>query len=225
MGLGFGFLRQMNDTIRYNRELLGKKKTLAEINKDHTRNKPQQADSKSLAYLRENVRKAIERNPLQERIIGMIGGMLLAILIVACIWFISQADFMVTKKGKHADPHTLYSTYLFKHSNGLDLKKEYFYQGTIAAETLLKHGRKHQQSESYYESGEQFRSALYFYDTLITEVYFFKNGDTIKNFPAIDDDKIHRIKVLHQQKKQLVDFEIWDGKLLPASYHENPVNQ
>lgn len=90
---------------------------------------------------------------------------------------------------------------------------------------MIKNGLKHQNSESYYPSGEQFRSALYYYDTLVREVYFFKDGDTIKNFPRVDNHKVYQIKLPRPNKKRTVEFYFFDGKIIQETYREYPYIQ
>ncbi|MEQ9168354.1 MAG: hypothetical protein RLO12_19005, partial [Fulvivirga sp.] len=79
-----------------------------------------------------------------------------------------------------------YSTETRPLGNNIQLKIEYFDMGSIAATTKMKNGYKHQQSESWYPNGKQFRFAVYWYDTLINEVYFAPSGDTLKNSPILE---------------------------------------
>jgi antitoxin component YwqK of YwqJK toxin-antitoxin module len=102
----------------------------------------------------------------------------------------------------------------------MDLKVDYFPHGPKAAETILKNGLKHQHSESYYETGEQFRSSLYFYDTLVREFYFFKSGDTIKNFPDIRDNQVHHVSILNEGHTRKCEFYFYDGKMITGTYQE-----
>jgi antitoxin component YwqK of YwqJK toxin-antitoxin module len=104
-------------------------------------------------------------------------------------------------------------------------KIDYFPKGSKAAETFLKNGLKHQNSESYYQTGEQFRSALYYYDTLVTEVYFFKSGDTIKNFPMITDSEVHHIKAIDKSNSAEIQFDFYDGKIIHNTYQETKLDK
>src|SRR5690606_16857006 len=150
--------------------------------------------------------------------------LVLAFIIFGTIWLVLNIKFTVKRKGKYKDKSSLFNQVIYPQSNGLELKIDYFIQGPRAAETFLKAGRKHQNSESYYESGQQFRSALYYYDTLITEVYFFKSGDTIKSFPVFDDNKVHSIRLLDKSGLKQIQFDFWDGKIIQDTYREIDVN-
>jgi antitoxin component YwqK of YwqJK toxin-antitoxin module len=75
-----------------------------------------------------------------------------------------------------------FSTVLYHQSNGVDLRVDFFRHGPKASETLMKNGLRHQNSESYYESGEQFRSALYYRDILLTEIYFLNQEIPLNMF-------------------------------------------
>ena len=88
------------------------------------------------------------------------------------------------------------------------------------SEVNYKNGMKHQNAESYYSTGEQFRSAAYFYDTLIVDYYFFKSGDTIKGFPKLFDGQVHRLFFKTPDNKSNISFDYWDGKIIPGSYQE-----
>lgn len=118
------------------------------------------------------------------------------------------------------DNPTYFKTVIHQLDNEKELKVEYFKFGPKSAETHLKNGLRHQNSESYYESGEQFRSAAYFYDTLIVEVYFYKNGDTIQNFPKITDNNVHHLKLQLPNQEEIAEFDFYDGKILTGSYVE-----
>ncbi|MBL6445123.1 hypothetical protein JMN32_02310 [Fulvivirga sp. 29W222] len=109
-------------------------------------------------------------------------------LFIFLTWkFLNSQNYTPKIEKKEQKPH--FKTVTYPLNEQRTLKVEYFNFGPKSAETNLKNGLKHQNTESYYASGEQFRSAAYFYDTLVTEVYFYKNGDIIKNFPSIMETK------------------------------------
>ena len=83
---------------------------------------------------------------------------------------------------------------------------------------MMKDSLKHQNSESYYLSGEQFRSALYFNDSLIIEYYFYKNGDTIFDYPKVDPTKVYQISL--KQLDKTIRFKVLDFKVLRDTYME-----
>ncbi|MEM6524324.1 MAG: hypothetical protein AAF693_11045 [Bacteroidota bacterium] len=136
-------------------------------------------------------------------------------------WMVFNMKMDRTKtKLVEKDPIELFTTKTYKTGRGSQLKVEYLDKDTRISEVNYKNGMKHQQAESYYPSGEQFRSAAYFYDTLVVDYYFFKNGDTIPNFPKIKDDKVHRLAFRTKDQSTTVSFNYWDGKVIPGSYQE-----
>ena len=114
-----------------------------------------------------------------------------------------------------------FETLTSKTEDGLDVKVEFYESGTQSARTLYKNGVKHEQSISYYESGEKFRSATYLHGSLVSETYFFKTGEQIADFPLITDDKIHHIELLDPNRSVDIEFDFYDGKILGKTYSEN----
>jgi hypothetical protein len=141
------------------------------------------------------------------------------------VWAALNIDLTLPKKNKYEDKSALFNIIVYEQTTELKLKTDYFHSGPKASETYLKNGLKHQNSESYYETGEQFRSALYYYDTLVTDVYFFKSGDTIKNFPALADTNIHRIGLFDKARGKKIEFDFYDGKIIQGSYKEKKVEK
>ncbi len=223
MGLGSGFLKQMNDTMKYNRDLLGKKKSVREIYKDEIKKRASTYDKEALESVRERVSLALKRNRTKELIGKIIAFAILSILILGTIWVFVIPDFKVKKKGRYEDKANLFNTVLYDMPDGTKLKTDYFVRGPKAAETYLKGGLKHQNSESYYETGEQFRSALYYYDTLLTDIYFYKTGDTILNFPSLASDSVYRLKILSKLEDKEIEFDFYDGKIIQGTYREKNI--
>src|SRR5690606_11517745 len=159
----------MNDTFRYNRSLLRKKKSAREIYKEEIKNRSGNFSNQNIDYVRERVAERLKQNKTKNIFARVAAMLVLAFIIFGTLWLVLNIKFTVKRKGKYEDKSTLFNQVIYPQSNGLELKIDYFIQGPRAAETFLKVGRKHQNSESYYESGQQFRSALYYYDTLITE--------------------------------------------------------
>lgn len=221
MAFGAGFLKQMNDTMKYNRDLLGKKKSLREIYREEVRKSGVHIDKLALENVRERVALALKRDRTGEILSKALAIIIALSLLFILLWFFVFSDFNNKQPVKHVNKTHLYKTIIYDQLNGNKLKTDYFIRGPKAAETNLKDGRKHQNSESYYESGEQFRSALYYYDTLITEFYFYKSGDTIKNFPALSENKIYRVKLLSTLKDKSIEFDFYDGKIVQGTYQEN----
>lgn len=225
MGLGWGFLKQMNDTMKYNRDILGKKKSVREIYKDEIKKRGARYEKETLDNVRERVAIALKRNRAKELFSRVITFVIIGMLILGTTWAFITIDFKTKKKGKYDDKDALYNTVIYDLPNGIKLKTDYFIHGPKAAETYLKDGLKHQNSESYYESGEQFRSALYHYDTLITDIYLYKTGDTILSFPALIDGKVHSLKLLDKAKSREIEFDFFDGKIIQGTYKERSVDK
>ncbi|MBL3658625.1 hypothetical protein [Fulvivirga sediminis] len=113
-----------------------------------------------------------------------------------------------------------FRTIYFKKSDREQLLVDYYKRGGKAAESEYRDSLRHQKSESYYPTGERFRSALYYQDSLVREAYFFRNGDTIKNFPKVELDKVYHLKLLGADS-QKVSFDYWNGKILSGTYNES----
>jgi antitoxin component YwqK of YwqJK toxin-antitoxin module len=226
--IGGGFLKQMNDTMRYNRDLLNKHNSFErrkELYKDEIKKKGTEFSRQNLADVKLRVAERLKRHKKQEILAAFSAICILVILISSVIWFVITTDFTYRKEGEFSDKSTLFTTVTYSQPNGLALRVDYFPHGSKAAETLLKNGIRHQHSESYYETGEQFRSALYYKDTLVHEVYFYKSGDTIRNFSGLSDGKVHLVRVSNREKKKEVQFYFYDGKMIHDSYKEIGLNE
>lgn len=220
MGLGWGVLKQMSDTFKYNRSLLGKKKSVRQIYKDEIKKRGTTLQNVNVTELRSRIAKKLKRNRTQEILTRLIAGTLLLAFFLVIVWAIVSFDFTWKKEGKYDNKSALFTTILYKQPNGLILKKDFYKRGPKAAVTFLKDGLKHQNAESFYESGEQFRSALYFYDTLVKDLYFFKSGDTIKHFPTFNDTVVYRVSLVDSTRQLKVEFDFFDGKIIQDTYKE-----
>lgn len=225
MALGFGFLKNMNDTVKYNRSLLGSKKSPREKQNDEIRQRAIRFDARSLDFVRARVSASLKRSRVEEFITRAAALLAIVGLMVGGAWALSTSDFSTERVSKYANPSQLFTTYTYVHPNGMDQKTDYFPHGTKAAETFLKNGLKHQNSESYYQSGEQFRSALYDRGTLITEVYLYRTGDTIAAFPALSSDVVYAVKLQDPKRAMKIEFDFYDGKVVPDSYRESTLTQ
>lgn len=220
MGLGWGVLKQMNDTFKYNRSLLGKKKSVRQVYKDEIKKRGSTLKNVDAAELRARIAQKLTRNRAQEMLTRLIAGTLLLTFFLGAAWIVISVDFTWRKEGKYENKSALFTTILHEQPNGLVLRKEYYKRGPKAAVTFLKGGLRHQNSESYYESGEQFRSALYFYDTLVKDVYFFRSGDTIKHFPAFKDSEVYKVSLVDSARHLKIEFDFYDGKVIQGTYKE-----
>lgn len=220
MGGGFGILKYMNDVIKYNRDILGKRKSARELYKEEIKSRKVSYSKEELPYVRERVERILTRNRTMEIIAKSIAICLVIVFVSGIAWALVTIDFSVAKEEKYKNKDMLFKTEISDLPGGLQLKVDYYWQGPKASETLLKDGLKHLTSESYYGSGEKFRSAQYYNDTLVTEAYFFKSGDTIRNFPEITDNEIHHFKLLDTKDRKKIEFDLFDGKIIQDSYLE-----
>lgn len=218
--LGGGFLKQMNDTMKYNRDILGKRKTIGEIHKEESRKKSGNYESARLHDVQERVALALRRNETGERIGRIVSILTLTTLVAVVIWYFSAIKFSRKIPGKYDHPEALFTRISDRLTNGLVVESYYFRHGSKASQTHFKNGLKHQNSESFYETGAQFRSALYFEGDLIREVHYFRSGAEIPNFPKLEPDKVYHIRLLDPQQNTKVEFDIFDGMVLPGSYSE-----
>ncbi|MBX2965806.1 MAG: hypothetical protein KF845_06650 [Cyclobacteriaceae bacterium] len=200
-----------------------KSKQVREAYRDEVKKQASRYENVDIDALKERVRKKIQRNVVQERITRVISLTFLTAIVLTGVWAIVSFDFTVKNESPFANKEALFITKIYPHDQpGYKLKVDYYHHGAKAAETMTKDGLNHQTSESYYSTGEQFRSALYYYDTLIREVYFYKDGDTIKNFPVTDYQKVYQVKLQRPDKKTTIEFYFYDGKIIQYTYHESP---
>lgn len=225
MMIGFGALRQMNDTLKQNRGMLGKKKSLRELYKDEVKNRISTHENIDLPALRLRVVERQKRNLIQEAFVKVIVVVVVAGLIVGGVWIALTVDFSVKLDHPNVKGRDLFGQTLNILPDSMVHKIEYFPHGPKAAEGYLKNGMKHQNYESYYSTGEQFRSALYYYDTLIVDYYFYKWGDTIKNFPIIPDTITNHITLTVPEKSIIVEFDLYDGKTVMGTYKESRIKK
>lgn len=221
--LGFGALKQINDTLKQNRAMLGKKKSLREIYKEEIKNRISTHENIDLNALRRRIADRQRRNLVGEAIMKGLVVVVVIGLIAGSIWVFRTVDFSVQAKPPLAKKN-LFKTVLMDLPDSLVHKMEFYSVGPKAATGYLKRGMKHQNYESYYSTGEQFRSALYFYDSIVVDYYFYKWGDTIKNFPKITDDKIHHITLRVPEKSKVIEFDFYDGKTILGTYTEKPIH-
>lgn len=220
MALGWGSLKHMNDVMKHNRELLGRKKSVREIYKEKIKRRGTTYDNESLDAVQLRVTERLWRDKKKEIGVRVGAALILTLFISLVAWLFFNVDFVWEKADKYADKSILFSTVIYKQANGLDLKTDYFVHGPRAAETFLKNGLKHQNSDSYYETGEKFRSAIYFYDSLVTEVYFYRTGDTIQNFPSVNGGQVQQIRLTDKSGNKTIEFDFYDGKIIQGTYKE-----
>ena len=220
MALGFGSLKGMMDTFRYNRSLLGKRKSARELYKEEIQKRNGNFENQNVEDVRRRVVERLKRNKVQEIFSRATAILILFFVVAGIILVVFKVEFTRKRKGKYEDKSVLFKTVIYRQGNRVDLKVDYFVHGPKAAETLLDNGLKDQNSESYYESGQKFRSALYDCDSLITDIYFFKTGDTIKTFSCIKDREVHRIVLPDKKRSKKIEFDFWEGKIVQETYIE-----
>ncbi|MCB0490453.1 MAG: hypothetical protein KDC99_18390, partial [Cyclobacteriaceae bacterium] len=93
MGIGWGVLKQMSDTFKYNRSLLGKKKTAREAYKEEIRRRGTDFNNVDVKALRTRVAKSLMRNRTQEVLSRLFAGLLLASFVGGMIWIATSVDF------------------------------------------------------------------------------------------------------------------------------------
>jgi hypothetical protein len=91
MALLGGFLKQMNDTIAYNRRLLNKKFTvekLREAYREEVTSRPLQYARLNPDLLKERIRKKLKRNRLQEWASRVMAIIFLGIVLTGAVWMV-----------------------------------------------------------------------------------------------------------------------------------------
>lgn len=159
MGFGWGFLKQMNDTLKYNRDLLGSRKSARDAIKDEILQRGASYENVDIEELKARVEAKLKRNKKRERLARITATVVTIATAIGLIWVLAGTRD-VQKKDKYADKRLLFNTVIYKKTANTELRVDYYKRGTKAAETNLKNGLRHQNTESYYETGEQFRAAL-----------------------------------------------------------------
>ncbi len=219
MNIGFGSLRQMSDTLKYNRDILPKRKSPREIYREETKKSLTTGDGADLELVRARVRQRLQKARQNDvvRKVAVIAVPLLLISIVVCI--VVTADFTTDIRPFHEEKVRFISQ-TYPMGPEVVCKVDYFPSGPKAAETYLVKNLKHHTAYSYYESGEIFRSAEFYYDTLLRENYFFKNGDTIQRFPDIRMDVPQHVEITMPHGVARISFDFFDGKIIGGTYNE-----
>jgi hypothetical protein len=206
----------MEDVMRYNRDILGKKISAKDYQKEEVMKKKSSFKNVDLQFLHERINSRPKYNQRRALIVKSVSLVFGVIIFVVMIWVLSSIDYTVKKESTVASES--YHSVFTREGGEEETKTDYYKIGAIAQKTHMKYGVKHQASESYYPSGELFRTALYYYDTLIQEAYFFKTGDTIKNFDGFTDFKIHHVNFQLPNTKKEVKFDLFDYKIIPGTY-------
>jgi hypothetical protein len=215
---GGGSLDSMNKSLKYNRNLLKKRRGFEVLKENFSRKKNiriYKYKKASKAYL-SDLRQSVKR----DRRMTSIRSLFLFIILLLVIGFLFYKVFQLPQKNTNAEKYRVeyYKSITYPLDKSMVLKVEYFDQGHKAAETKLLFGMKHQNSESWYPTGEQFRSAAYWKDTLITEVFFYPNGDTLKNFSKYYNNDINFVRLSEPRGELNYSFYYSDGKILPGSF-------
>jgi hypothetical protein len=91
MALLGGFLKQMNDTIAYNRRLLNKKFTvekLREAYREEVLSRPTHYERINPDGLKERIRKKLKRNRIQEITGQILALALFGIMVIGAVWMV-----------------------------------------------------------------------------------------------------------------------------------------
>lgn len=189
-----------------------KKAYEAEINKiDHKTNPTKH--KKIDENLRQKIRSQIELERKKTITIRVVVSLMVILLFSYALYSWNTSFNKSHKQGK---PNYLkgFKRVVITGSKNDSTVVDYYQSAGIASSVRYKNGLKHQNSESYYSTGEQFRSALYYHDTLIVEYYFYKNGDTIRNFPKIDPEKLIIVNLHPPKSNEKIILRVYDNKIL-----------
>jgi len=207
-----GFLKHMTDSIKYNRDLIKNRKSLNDIYRQEAKKGSGHINQKDV---KERVALYLKRRR-KVTLISKVSSLLLLSAVIIGI-YVSISNFKSSEDKESLKRRPYFNAVIYNKPANEQVKIDYYWYGPKAAETRLKNGLKHQNSESYYSSGEQFRSALYYKDSLIVDLYFFKSGDTIKNFPNVSSSEVQHIE-LKRSDSSKVSFDYFDGKVIYGSY-------
>jgi hypothetical protein len=168
---------------------------------------------------KKNIRNRIKKEE-RKRLIKVILATIISLSLFYLLINLLLKDYMRDRQRRlpSVDVAKIFNRKYFKENGEIYTIADYYKFGGIASSFRIKNGLKHQNSESYYFTGEQFRSALYYYDSLVIEYYFYKDGDTITNFPQIDHRKINHVSLIHPKTRDVVDFDVIDYKVIVDSY-------
>lgn len=217
-------VKQAHDIMKKNRALLGKKKTARELYREEIESRPTTLDGVTLESVRERVEERIRRNRVHVVATKLAATSFIVLLVMALVWMVMLFFETLGPKevrGRLVNEKLFFSQLRFE-SDATAVRTEFFPHGPMAARHHLVHGLKDGLSESYYETGELFRSALYRNDTVLIETYFFKSNDTIKSFPAIRDIQVYTIRLKDPIRKSEISFDFYDGKIIAGTYIEAP---
>lgn len=209
----------MNDTLKYNRDILPKRKPAREVYRDEVKKNLSTGEGADLELVRARVRQRLRRDRLSEAAGKAAVVVIPAVLISLTAWIVVSVDF-TTKTRLFQEEKVRFVSTTYPVSGDVSCKTEYFPNGPKAAETYFVRDLKHHTAYSFYESGEVFRTADYYYDTLLRENYFQRNGDTIRRFPKIHMDIPQHVELTLPDKVTRISFDFFDGKIIGGTYQE-----
>ncbi len=218
-GGAFGSLQAMINTLKNNRAILKRKRGYDTLKENLGQSKVKRvyryksASKEDLLEINQRMKLRNERVFIKQiALIALLGLLFSALMFYVIFTPTEQASTLGKSLIKD-----YYSVQIKPLGNNMQLKVEYFDMGSIAATTKIKNGYKHQQSESWYPNGKQFRSAVYWYDTLINEVYFAPTGDTIKHSTTWNKKDPTFIKVEGYGQSNY-SFYCSEGKIIPDTF-------
>ncbi|QSE98554.1 hypothetical protein [Fulvivirga lutea] len=218
-GGGFGSLQAMINTIKSNRALLRKKRGFETLKEHQGQSKIKRvykfkkASKEDLTEINQRMKLRNKNVLIKQIILFSVLGIIFSFLMYAFFFTPSKQTSSLGKPMRTE----YYSTQMKPLGNNMYLKVEYFDMSNVAAETKIKNGFKHQQSESFYPNGRQFRSAVYWYDTLINEVYFAPTGDTLKHSVKWHDKEPIFIRLKGYDQNEYT-FYCSEGKIIPGTF-------
>lgn len=220
--IGGGFLKAMKDAMEYNRSLLGHDPDRIYSRRKRTGREKLEGGPVDMRHV-EGILVARRSYRAKRASLHRIATWFLVLVILVVTGQIVYEYFELgreKKKKKSIVTHDYFMKSFSQEVNGLVFLIEHYKNGSKAAETGMMYGQKHQQSESFYQTGEQFRSALYYYDTLVREVYLYRNGDTIHHFPRVTMDQVYHVTIPVDGEHPGLRFDFFDGKILLGTYRE-----
>jgi hypothetical protein len=220
--IGGGFLKAMKDAVDYNRSLLGHDPDRIYSRRKRTRREKLEGGPVDIRHV-EGILVARRKYRERNATVNVVFVWVVMAMVIGVTTWIGYVYFRSEPTSKTEKPMARPEYFMKSFSqqaDGFEILIEHYKNGSKAAETGMRYGKKHQQSESFYQTGEQFRSALYYYDTLVREVYRYRNGDTIHHFPRVTMDQVYHVTIPVEGEHPGLRFDFFDGKILLGTYRE-----
>lgn len=217
--LGGGFLKAMSDSMAYNRSLLGKSKREPFSRKDyyerHSEGEPIDVEILN-GIVSTKLKRKVKRSWLVQLLVGVLAALAIGVLYAG----ISEIVAPRRIPSPYENPKSLFQTRILPLNDSLELRSYFYDHGAKAGQAFYSRGRRHLTSESYYPTGETFHASTYQYDSLLTDIYFYKDGDTIRNMPVMLPGKVYHVTLPGLQSHPAIRFDCFEGKIILGTYRE-----